>query len=83
MIHVTETLFDLIKPAVTMEAMKDMVKTMVTAIVKVRLTAIVKAGLTAIFMAIKHLYCCCYTVNERVTIPEFSDLVNLPIYCNP
>ena len=49
---VTETLFDLIKPAVTMEAMKDMVKTMVT--------AIVKAGLTAIFMAIKYLYYCCY-----------------------
>ena len=56
---------------------------MVRAIVKARLTAIVKARLTAIFMAIKHLYCYCYIVNERVTIPEFSDLVNLPIYCNP
>ena len=72
MIHVTETLFDLIKPAVTMEAMKDMVKTMVTAIVKARLTTI--------FMTINHLYCCCYIVNERITIPEISDLVNLPIY---
>ena len=55
-----------------MEAMKDMIKTMVTDIVKARLTAI--------FMTINHLYCCCYTVNERVTISEISDLVNLPIY---